>query len=236
MIYDPTKGGPGPCTSAVICVYTEEHNMDAIGFKLIEIVQQDIKYKTNSDSWAGRYVHRGFKKVTIKTIFWNNGKPSFVCDDKPCYGRSIDKKDIWHLNIVDAPKEFASKEIFGWWTLELENKYLTPLWHTLKHKIKCKTEDFGVIRMECLPKRNHWSAEEKGVFQFYVAKRWKDSVGYKLIDLVKTDIVFEQKRRYDSDERRSHPYETLYWNNGEPAYEIVTRPGITKNWRTGEDM
>ena len=55
------------------------------------------------------------------------------------------------------------------------------------------TEDFGVIRMECLPKRNHWSAEEKGIFQLYVAKIWKESVGYKLIDLVKTDIAFEQK-------------------------------------------
>ena len=66
------------------------------------------------------------------------------------------------------------------------------------------------------------------VFQLYVAKRWKESVGYKLIEMVETDIVFEHKRRNDSDGRRSHCYETLYWNNGEPAYEIVKRPGITK--------
>ena len=110
MRYNPTKGCPGPSTSAVICVYTEEHNMDAIGFKLIEIAQQDIKYKTNSDSWAGKYVHTGFKNVTIKTIFWNNGRPSFLCEDKPCYGTSRDKEDIWYLNVVEAPKEFASKK------------------------------------------------------------------------------------------------------------------------------
>ena len=232
MRYNPTKGGPGPCTSAVICVYTEEHNMNAIGFKLIEIAQQGIKYKTNSDSWAGKYVHIGFKNVTIKTIFWNNGRPSFSCEDKPCYGTSGHKEDIWHLNVVEVPKEFASKEIYGWWILELENEDLTPLWHILKDKIECKTENFGVARMVCPPKRNHWSAEEKGIFQLHVAKGWKDSVGYKLIDLVKTDIVFEQKR----SDRRSHCYETLFWNNGEPAYEIIKRPGITKNWRTGEDM
>ena len=120
--------------------------------------------------------------------------------------------------------------------LEVENEDLTPLWHILKDKIECKTENFGVARMVCPQKRNHWSVEEKGVFQLYVGKRWKHSVGYKLVDFVKTDIAFEQKRRNDSDGRRSHRYETLYWNNGEPAYEIVKRPGITKNWRTGEDM
>ena len=231
MRYDPTKGGPGPSTTAVICVYTEEHNMNAIGFKLIEIVQQDIRYKTNSDSRAGKYVHTGDGKVTTQKIYWNNGKPSLEDKGKLCYGTSRDKEDIWHLNVVEAPKEFASKEIFGRWIVEVENEGLTPLWHILKVKIECKTEDFGVTRMECPPKRNRRSAEEKGIFQLYVAKRWKESVGYKLIKLVETDIVFEQKGRSDSD-----GYETLYWNNGEPAYEIVTRPGITKNWRTGEDV
>lgn len=42
MFYNASKSGPGPDTVAVICVYTEEHNMDAVGFKLIEMVQQDI--------------------------------------------------------------------------------------------------------------------------------------------------------------------------------------------------
>ena len=236
MRYNPTGGGPGPCTYGVICVYTEKHNIDKIGFKLIEIVQQDIKYKTDSDTLAGKYAHTGSGKVTIKTIFWNNGRPSFVCKDKPCYGTSRYKEDIWHLNVVEAPKEFAPKEIFGRWILELENEDLTELWHILKDEIECKTKNFGVARMVCPPKRNRRSPEEDAVFLLYVDKEWKDSVGYKLIDLVETDIVFEQKRRSDSDDRRSHRYETLYWNNGEPAYEIVKRPGITKNWRTGEDI
>ena len=236
MRYDPTSKGPGPSTTGVICVYTEEHNMDTIGFKLIEIAQQDIKYKTESDSLAEKYVHKGSGRVTIKTIFWNNGRPSFVCKDKPCYGTSRCKQDIWHLNVVEAPIVFFPKEIFGRWILEVENEDLTELWHILKEEIECKTKNFGVARMECPPKRNRRSAEEEAVFLLYVGKEWKDSVGYKLIDLVETDIVFEQKRRSDSNDRRSHRYETLYWNNGEPAYEIVKRPGITKNWRTGEDM
>ena len=181
-------------------------------------------------------MHTGCGKVTIKTIFWNNGRPLFVCEDKPCYRTSRYKEDIWHRNVVEAPKEFVPQEIFGRWILELENKGLTQLWHILKDKIECKTNNFGVARMMCPPKRNHCSAEEKAVFLLYVSKRWKDSVGYKLIELLKTDIVFEQKRRSDSDDRSSHRYQTLYWNIGEPAYEIVTRPGITNNWRTGEDI
>ena len=236
MKYNPTGEGPGPSTKGVICVYTEEHNMDAIGFKLIKIVQQDIRYKTDSDTLAGKYAHTGAGKVTIKTIFWNNGRPSFVCEGKPCYGTSRYKEDVWHRNVVETNKEFAPKEIFGRWIVEVENEDLTDLWHILKDKIECKTDNFGVAAMVCPPKRNQRSAEEKAVFHLYIGKEWKDSVGYKLIKLVETDIVFEQKRRSDSDSRRSHRYETLYWNNGEPAYEIVTRPGITKNWRTGEDV
>ena len=193
MRYDPTKGGPGPCTTAVICVYTEEHNMYTIGFKLIKIAQQDVKYKTNSDSRARNYVQTGAGKVAIKMIFWNNGRPSFECEGKPCYGTSRDKEDIWHLNVVEAPKEFVPKEIFGRWIVEVENEDLTDLWHILKDKIECKTKNFGVTRMECPLKRNHQSAEEKGIFQFYVANRWKVSVGYKLIKLVETDIVLKQK-------------------------------------------
>ena len=85
-------------------------------------------------------------------------------------------------------------------------------------------------------KKNQKSAEEKAVFSVVCGQEWKDSVGYKLIKVMKTDIVFEQKRRNESDDRRSNHYETLYWNNGEPAYEIVKHAVITKNWRTGEHI
>ena len=32
MLYNPSCSGPGPRTNNVICVYTCEHDMDAIGF------------------------------------------------------------------------------------------------------------------------------------------------------------------------------------------------------------
>ena len=66
MKHDPTQEGPGPSTTCVICVYTEEHDMDTIGFKLIEIVQQDIKYKTESDTLAGNMCTQVVEKLPSK--------------------------------------------------------------------------------------------------------------------------------------------------------------------------
>ena len=80
MRYNPTGGGPGPSTKGVICVYTEEHNMDTIGFKLIEIVQQDIKYKADSDTLVGKYLHTGAGKLPSKQFSGTMG-------DHPLYVR-----------------------------------------------------------------------------------------------------------------------------------------------------
>lgn len=66
-MYDPTHGGPGPKLVGVICVYTKEHNMDAIGFEMIKIVKQDIKYKTEQASMEGKFRHVGSGQVCIKT-------------------------------------------------------------------------------------------------------------------------------------------------------------------------
>ena len=232
MKYHPTLQGPGPSTTSVVCVYTEEHNMDDIGFKLIEIVKQDIKYKTDEDSWSYKYTHAGSGKVTIKTIFWNNGKPSFECKDKPCYGTSLRREDIWHLNVVLALEPFSSMEEHGRWILYLEYKELTELWHLLKGIIECKEKNFGIIKMVCPPKRVRSSPTEVPVFHVYTSDNSK-SVGKKLIKLIKRDIDYECKPR--------HPHmqgniKTLFWNDGEPDYERIQRKGITRNWRTGEEV
>ena len=94
--------------------------MDDIGFRLIEIVQQDIKYKLHKDTSAFKYVHVGSKGVSIKTIYWNNGRPSFDLENKLCRGTSYTKEDIWQLNVVKAPEPLASQCMDGRWVLLLE--------------------------------------------------------------------------------------------------------------------
>lgn len=234
MRYHPSCEGSGPSTKAVICVYTKEHNMDAIGFKLIELVKHDIKYKTDEDSMSGKYTHTGRGKVTIKTIYWNNGKPSFECEGKPCYGTSYKREDIWQLNVVTAPEPFGSEEVHGRWIMYLHHGEVTELWHDLKNIVESKENNFGIVRMVCPPKRIRSSPTESPVFHVYTSHKAYRSVGKKLIELTEADIDYEQKPAGSGDLRRA--VETLYWNDGEPDYERIRRKGINKNWRTGEDM
>ena len=87
--------------------------------------------------------------------------------------------------------------------------------------------------MVCPPKRNRKSPEEKPEFHLHTNWEKKRAVGLKLIRMVKRDIVYQYKPQGDDPPPRD---EVLFWNDGEPHYERVQRRGITKNWRTGEDM
>ena len=56
MRYNPSSCGPGPDTTAVICVYTEEHNMDDVGFKVRGTVRvhNSVMFVTTIKAVAGR--------------------------------------------------------------------------------------------------------------------------------------------------------------------------------------
>ena len=77
LYYDPTRVGPGPCTTGAILLYTKKDNIDAVGFKLIKLVRQDIKYKSNERSKKYHYAFIGQGQVTEKTLYWNSGTPLF---------------------------------------------------------------------------------------------------------------------------------------------------------------
>ena len=230
--YHPSSVGPGPSTKTMICVFTDEHNMDDIGFKLVEIVQQDIKYKTNEDTLDYKYASSSGKLV-LKTIFWNNGRPSFKCKDKPCYKTSFKREDIWHINVVVAPDPLGSLETQGRWILRLENEELTELWHILKDLIGVEEENPGIIKMVCPPKIQRNFHREQPVFHVYTSNRHSKHVGKQLINFVERNIKYECRPNHGQAQGFM---KTLYWNGGEPDYEIVRRRGITKNWRTGEDI
>ena len=231
MYYDPHRAAPGPCTSGVICAYTKEDDIDAVGFQLIKLFQHDIKYKTNERSDANERTNRGVRnQVSLKTIYWNNGRPSFKRNGPECPSVAYDREDIWHINIVNAPEPICSEQVHGKWILSLEyNRKLTDLWHFLKDEIESRNEKFQVIKMECPPKCEFSSQTERPRFFIFTNEKEKNAVGKYLIEQVKRDI------RYEFNER-PHSSETLYWNDGEPAYEQIRRRGITRNWRTGEVM
>lgn len=90
--YNPSSSGPGPVTNGAISVYTTKDDVDEAGFELIRVVEHDIQYQEVSVS--GRYRHRGDHKIISKTLFWNNGKPSFDSVKKA-------HRPVWNENIRD---------------------------------------------------------------------------------------------------------------------------------------
>lgn len=62
----------------VICVYTTAEDVDPVGLKLIQLVRQKIRYKTDEATLAGVYAINGFTKTTCRTLDWNKGNPKFT--------------------------------------------------------------------------------------------------------------------------------------------------------------
>ena len=61
----------------VICVYTTKEDMDEVGLKLIQMVRQTIRYKTDEATLSGKYTGRGDGKVSCRVLYWNKGCPKF---------------------------------------------------------------------------------------------------------------------------------------------------------------
>jgi len=224
--YHPSCAGPGPSTSGVICVYTCKDDMESIGYKLIQMVKQDIKYKTDEDTRNYKYSHVG-EVATIKTLYYNQGHPSPELTGERCFGTTRNKEDIWHINEIVSPVMHTLGAECGRWILTFKYEKLTHFWHLLKGKIE--NGQMKAIKMVCPPKRKRSSRNEKPVFHVYTNEEHVKSVGSLLILEVCHDIQYEKKNGYPH-------YRTLYWNEGEYAYEKITRKRITRNWRTGDTV
>ena len=64
----------------VICVYTTKEMRDEVGLKLVEEVQQTIRYKSDEVTLKGMYASRGHNNTCEKTLYWYKGKASFSRD------------------------------------------------------------------------------------------------------------------------------------------------------------
>ena len=73
-VANPSSHTMDPSTG-VICIYTSEEAMDEVGFKLVHMVKQDIRYKTNEATLQGKYVATGYRNVSLQIICWNDGNP-----------------------------------------------------------------------------------------------------------------------------------------------------------------
>ena len=85
---DPSSYPTDPGIKGVICVYTSEMAIDEVGFKLVRLVKQYIRYKTEEATRQGLYILKGHTRVSLKTIYWNDGEPSFEKKERDFKGES----------------------------------------------------------------------------------------------------------------------------------------------------
>ena len=74
----PTNDDRETTQTRVICVHTTEETIDEVGMKLIQLVKQTIKYKTDEATQSSKYTCLGDGQVTCRTLSWNNGRPKFT--------------------------------------------------------------------------------------------------------------------------------------------------------------
>ena len=229
LFYDPCCHGPGPKTSGVICVYTMEEDVDRAGFILINMLKHDLKYKTDEATLDGDYSWKGKgASVCLKTLYWNNGKPSFVFEGKLCRGpRCHGIKDEWRINCVAAPESIMSTDVlcYGRWVI-VPKRNLTELWHLLKDMIK--SGELGAVEMVCPPKINFKNQNEEPVFHLYTGRKNKEFVGLTVANIVGKDMVYELgKAAYRSGTSGSKVTynHRIVWNDGDPEYIMtLVRP------------
>ena len=232
--YNPLNSGAGPSTTGRVMVFTKEENLMEVGMKLIRlpVIQHDIKYKTQEDTKARKLAFMDSKeRITVLTLFWNNGSPSrrllgTYCNpkcrnDKYAYDPSSDK---WKINIVNGSPQYTSdtQHVHGKWIVKSDydaksEKNITKLWHALRPRVK--EGDIPAIKMECPASKHKGDPPEIYIF---TSKTNMTEVGKSIISLLRSDIVFVVG---GGTFRRD--FKTLYWNRGEPGYDR----GSQKSWR-----
>ena len=198
VMYNPTYSGPGYRDSGVICVYTTEKLLDKVGFQLVRIVKHDIKYKTNEATNNGIYSHRpGEKRCTLKTLFWNDGKPSFECQVKNPGPPRI-RSQIGQSNTAKAPVPYCFDRVYGKWIVPTENNAVTDDYHAIREELE--SGRLGAVRMVCPKKR---SPLDDPIIIVFTAEWRMREVGCKLLNFLKRDLTFELHRRSSSSQSYS---------------------------------
>jgi len=220
MFYNPSLSGPGRHTTGVVIVYTTEADIDTAGFILINLVKHDIKYKSDRATHDGKYQWKGgYGSVCLKTLYWNDGEPSFECrvDTKgPTFSHQL--FDKWNLNRVIAPRDvMANTAVYGYWTIVHEREFnLTDFWHHFKPRIE--SGKLGPVEMVCPPKRDPRDPKEMVIFLLYTAYENVALVGTELAKYIRKNIYYTVTNR--ESHRPNYNHQVL-WREDEPEYVMT---------------
>ena len=220
--------------NGVICVYTTKETIDEVGLLLIQKVRQTIRYKTDETTLKGLYAFKGHGRVTIRTLYWNDGKPSFgprtlSSDVNPT---SVNDDPWIYCKPATTPHSDDSKAR-GKWLIFEPMELLDETWHTIRRAVEGGEFGRGCTGARCSTafKPDTVSPNSDGVIMVTTTNEGKNEVGMMLIHKVQRNILyktFESGLPPRTTSRRPHsrwsrkPTKTwLYWNNGEPSFDKI---------------
>ena len=214
--------------NGVICVYTTAETVDEVGLMLVEKVRQTMRYKTDETTLKGLYAHKGHGKVTIRTIYWNNGKPSIGPRSlPPDVNPTSVTDDYWVYCKPPSDAEARdSQVVYGKWQIFEPMASLDETWHVIRRSVERGELGKGCTNAWCSTalKPEYIPPNSNGVIEVSTTKEGMDEVGMKLINKVERDIQyrykeFERPPRTSRYQRKRPMKTSLYWNSGEPSFE-----------------
>ena len=140
---------------------------------------------------------------------------------RKCHGKHVTYA-VDTLNFMSACY-FSHRIIFSRWSIPLERNELREVDQILEEITESDSGNFEIAKITKRPPFVHVET----------ICRERKFVGMRLIKLLKRDIHYEHNCDHCDT---PGAVETLFWNDGGPDFERIRRRGITKNWRTGEDL
>ena len=231
---------PEGSPNGVICVYTTKETIDEVGLMLIEKVRQTIRYKTDETTLKGLYAFKGDGKVTIRTLYWNDGEPSFGPRTLPSdVNPTSVNDDAWvyckpPLSLApQSSSQDIRKSISGKWLIFEPMESLDETWHMIRHAVEGGEFGRGCTGAKCSTahKPDTVSPKSDGVIMVTTTDEGKNEVGMMLIHKVQRSILYKAfksgppprtaSRRPHSQWSRKPTKTWLYWNNGEPSFDKI---------------
>jgi hypothetical protein len=226
--------------NGVICVYTTKETIDEVGLLLIQKVRQTIRYKTDETTLKGLYAFKGHGKVTIRTLYWNDGKPSFGPRTIPSdVNPTSINDDAWvyckppQTLAPQSSSQDSRKHISGNWLIFEPMDSLDETWHMIRRAVEGGEFGRGCTgaRSSTAYKPDSVSPKSDGVIMVTTTDEGKNEVGMILIHKIERNILYKalelgpppqtaSRRPYSRWSRK--PTKTwLYWNNGEPSFDVI---------------
>lgn len=226
---EPGIAPPGS-PNGVVCVYTTKEAIDEVGLQLIQKVKMTIRYKTDEATLSGKYAFKGHGKVTIRTIYWNEGEPIIGPRTLPSDVNPTTVTDDYWVHCKSPPNAANNDKPSGKWLVFEPMESLDETWHMIRNDVEAgQIGRVGCTSAKCSTafKPEHISPDSRnGVIEVFTTNEGKNKVGMILVHKVQHDILYkafkssghQMATRYS---RRNRQKTWLHWNTGEPSFDKV---------------